>query len=142
MTIPSSTQMTLADAQTVLKQFDCGSPAARSIEPDILRQALLLVAQHSDYQILGICADDAPQGRLALDTYAQALGYEPQAFTPVEGPVYIKFNPKSGLCYADSYSGNHRGVLVSCQSAYEWGVNATYGYLPLALFLSSVDNTD
>jgi Domain of unknown function (DUF1824) len=136
MTPPGSTQITLAEAQTILKQFDCGSPEANASQADLIRNAVLLVAQHSDYQILGICADNVSQGRLALDSYAQALGYKPQGFTPVEGPVYIKFNPRSGLCYADSYNGDYRGVLVSCQSAYESGVNAIYGHLPLTLFNS------
>ena len=52
-----------------------------------------------------------------------------------EGPVYIKLNGKNGLCYLDSYSGHHRGVLVSCQSYQEGGINEMYGHLPLDLFV-------
>ncbi|HEY9658957.1 MAG TPA: DUF1824 family protein [Allocoleopsis sp.] len=48
----------------------------------------------------------------------------------------MKFNPNASSCYADSYTGEHRGVLVSCQSADD-GINEMYGHLPLDLFLAS-----
>ncbi len=140
MVVPSPLQPTLEDAHNILKQFDCASPAsAIAANSETIRQAVLLVAQHSDYQILGICANTIAEGRLALETYAKALGYAPQLEpSSLDGPVYIKFNPKTGLCYADSYLGTYRGVLVSCQSAYESGVNAMYGHLPLNLFATSL----
>jgi len=99
--------------------------------------ALKAVAQKSEFQIFGVCAGNLSEGVTALKDYTQALGYDlPQdlAFDPVEGAAYIKFNPKSGLIYADSYSGDHRGVLVSCQSAHDDGLNEMYGHLPLDLF--------
>jgi len=50
----------------------------------------------SDYQNLGICADTAAQGFLALESYLKVLGYEAtldQAdIISSVGPVYIKFN--------------------------------------------------
>jgi hypothetical protein len=49
-------------------------------------------------------------------------------------PIYLKFNPQTGLCYASSYEGSHRGVLLSVQSELAEGINATYGHLPLDLF--------
>jgi hypothetical protein len=128
--------MNLQEAHTLLKKFDClmGAPEA-SPEWAQLQQALLQVASQSDYQMLGICADTIGQGQRALETYAAALGYHPDpSFEAIQGAVYIKFNPKSGLCYADTYLGAHRGVLVSCQSAYESGLNEMYGHLPLDLF--------
>lgn len=136
--VPAGTQ-TLEAAQQVLNQFTCLEPGIKAIAPyDVIRAALKRVADHSDYQILGICADDLAQGTTALVSYAAALGYQPVVqFNPIDGPVYIKFNPKSGLCYADSYVGTHRGVLVSCQSAYESGINGMYGHLPLDLFQKS-----
>jgi hypothetical protein len=71
-----------------------------------------------------------------MKTYSRALGYQPPTDLPQpEGPVYIKLNGKNGLCYLDSYSGHHRGVLVSCQSYQEGGVNEMYGHLPLDLFV-------
>lgn len=129
--------LTVQEAQQRLKPFNCieGKSINSDTETALIRQALLLVAEHSDYQILGICADTAEQGLSALTSYAEALGYELDLdIEPIEGPVYIKFNPKSRLCYLDSYTGTHRGVLVSCQSAYEGGVNDMYGHLPLDLF--------
>ncbi|HEY9647042.1 MAG TPA: DUF1824 family protein [Chroococcidiopsis sp.] len=134
--------LSLSDATALLKPFDCPSAAEGTSAPPLppaydreaVRQALLTVAQHSDYQILGICADTIAQGLAALQSYATLLGYTPSMdIAPMEGPVYIKFNPKSGLCYVDSYNGHHRGVLVSCQSAYDSGLNAMFGHLPLDL---------
>jgi hypothetical protein len=137
MTIPISTSLTLEAAHACLKQFDClQHHAVTPSEPAVIRQALQLVANQSDYQLLGICADTFAEGYQALETYAEALGYARTfSLEPIAGPVYIKFNPKSGLCYVDSYIGEHRGVLVSCQSAYDAGINDMYGHLPLDLFV-------
>ncbi|MDX2216598.1 MAG: DUF1824 family protein [Oculatellaceae cyanobacterium bins.114] len=130
--------LTLESAHHLLKQFDCVKQNA--IEDTTshraqLQAALKTVAHHSDYQILGICADTLTQGITTLKSYTTALGYDYQPqLNPVEGAVYIKFNPKTGLCYANPYEGHYRGVLVSCQSAYADGVNDIYGHLPLDLF--------
>jgi hypothetical protein len=75
---------------------------------------------------------------LALESYLEALGYSVNLKkAEVDSPVYIKFNPKTGLSYLDAYSGNHRGVLVSCQSSQAGGINEMYGHLPLDLFISN-----
>jgi hypothetical protein len=130
----------LEESHRLLKQFDCLHPATSLTTSDRnqLQQALLQVASQSEYQMLGICAETFAEAQQALMTYATALGYclntELEA---IEGPVYIKFNPKSGGCYANPYVGDHRGVLVSCQSAYETGLNEMYGHLPLDLFADS-----
>jgi hypothetical protein len=131
------TQLTAAEAHQILKPFDClkRDNAPSVADKSRIREALLTVVQFSDYQILGICADTLAEGRAALEAYAAALGYEPELKGgAIASAVYIKFNPKSGLCYAESYTGEHRGVLVSCQSAYESGINEMYGHLPLDLF--------
>ncbi len=107
-----------------------------------VQAALKAVAQKSEFQIFGVCAGSLGEGVAALEGYTQALGYElPQdlTFGAVEGAAYIKFNPKSGLLYADSYSGDHysgehRGVLVLCQSVHDDGPIEMYGHLPLDLF--------
>jgi Domain of unknown function (DUF1824) len=100
-----------------------------------LRSALALVREHSDYQILGICADSLAQGQQALASYLAALGYgDAPAVPAAEGAVYIKYNPKLQRCHSDGYTGSHRGVLVSCQSAYDGDINETFGHLPLDLF--------
>ncbi len=140
MSESSSPTLTLTDAQTRLRQFTClvGHASLSPTEKMQVRQALALVCQRSQYQILGICADTLSQGKQTLQSYATALGYtvNPQLATVAE-PIYIKFNPRSGLCYADTYIGSHRGVLVSCQSASDDGINETFGHLPLDLFLGN-----
>jgi hypothetical protein len=132
----------LEKSRQLLKQFDClnpGLPSATplaSVDRQQLQQALLQVADQSEYQLLGICAGSFTEGQQALITYATALGYTLNSeLVAIDGPVYIKFNPKSGGCYVAPYVGNHRGVLVSCQSAYEPDLNEMYGHLPLDLFL-------
>jgi hypothetical protein len=136
----SQTELTVPEAQAILKVFTCldNGSAEAPPAPAVVRQALHLVASCSDYQIFGICADSVSQGLAALESYTQALGYLPESFqvNPVEGPAYIKFNPKTGLCYAETYSGQHRGVLVSCQSPISGSINDLYGHLPLNLFES------
>ena len=136
----------LQAAHTLLKAFDCLIPKAIASETERqqVQQALLEVVKHSDYQILGICADTTEQGYQALKSYATALGYEAIAHEAIgatdseskdlAGAIYLKFNPKLGSCYLAPYEGTHRGVLVSCQSAYESGLNEMYGHLPADLF--------
>lgn len=134
----NQTNLTVKEAHNILKAFDCTkNNTASTTNKALIREALLLTTDFSDYEILGICADTAEQGMLALKSYADALGYEPNLnIGAIAGPIYIKFNPKTNLCYIDSYQGNHRGVLVSCQSAYDGGINEMYGHLPLDLFLA------
>lgn len=138
MSTPNHTNLQVADAKKILNKFNCLdiAPVIKPSEKVLIRQALLLLTSLSDYQILGICAETEEEGMLATKTYSQALGYEvPSDLPPIEGPVYIKLNGKNGLCYLDSYSGHHRGVLVSCQSYDEGGINQMYGHLPLDLFV-------
>lgn len=139
MSTPNQTNLTVEEAQKILKDFNCiESKSVAASEKALIREALLLIASFSDYQILGICADTSAQGLLALKTYSEALGYKTNFdLIPVEGSVYIKFNPQTGLCYLDSYSGKHRGVLVSCQSSQDNSINEMYGHLPIDLFEQS-----
>jgi len=129
--------MVLSEADQFLQQFDCLNPEfVNSANWDKIRLALKQVAEQSDYQILGICASSFAEATQALQGYATALGYTPalETLQPLEGSVYLKFNPRTGLCYIDTYTGEYRGVLVSCQSADGDGVNQMYGHLPLDLF--------
>lgn len=138
MSTPNQTNLTVKEAQRVLKDFNCIDKSVAASEKALIREALLLITSFSDYQILGICADTSAQGLLALKTYSESLGYKTNFdLTPVEGSVYIKFNPQTGLCYLDSYSGKHRGVLVSCQSSKDNSINEMYGHLPIDLFEAS-----
>ncbi|MEM7554208.1 MAG: DUF1824 family protein [Cyanobacteria bacterium P01_A01_bin.84] len=137
MTTEKKQKITLQEAKKILNKFNCVdvAPPVKSIDKVIVSQALILLAQLSDYQILGICADTAEQGILAMKTYSHAFGYEaPDNLPLMEGSVYIKLNGKNGVCHIDSYLGHHRGVLVSCQSHSQDGINEMYGHLPLDLF--------
>jgi Domain of unknown function (DUF1824) len=129
--------MTRDEAVKLLRLFTC----IDSLTPDqiptheAIRAALSIVHEHSDYQILGICADDLAQGEKAMQAYIESFGYKFVPTVPtVEGPIYIKYNPKLRSCHSDRYVGTHRGVLVSCQSAYDGDVNELFGHLPLDLF--------
>jgi len=138
MSTPNHQNLTAEEAKKLLNKFNCLdiAPALKPSEKSVIRSALILLTNLADYQILGICADTAEEGILAMKDYSLALGYEASNNLPTtEGPVYIKLNGKNGLCYLDSYAGHHRGVLVSCQSNDEGGINEMYGHLPLDLFV-------
>jgi hypothetical protein len=141
MDMLDSEPLTVAIAHRLLKQFDCLNSQSLELPEtrDRLRQALKLVASQSDYQILGVCSGSFDQGRRSVESFARALGYTPRIeLKPIAGAVYIKFNPKLGSCYIDTYTGDYRGVLVSCQSADESGLNQMYGHFPLDLFEESL----
>ena len=98
-------------------------------------EALTLVLDGSEYQLIGICAENYGEGALALEQYLAAFGYETQpTFADPGQPIYIKYNSKTEGCYSKPYDGEHRGVIVSCQSSYDDDVNETFGHLPLDLF--------
>lgn len=136
MSTQASVNLTVQEARLILGAFNTSSQTPEAPNNALTRQALLLLAQHSDYQILGVCADTPGQGSLALKTYAAALGYEATPdINSVAGSVYIKFNPRTGLCQLDSRPGKYRGVLVAYQSSQPEGINELYGHLPLDLFM-------
>lgn len=143
MSTQNPTHLTVEEAQKILKNYSCIDTKSVDSEGEknLIRRALLLLIRKSDYQNLGICADSASVGFLALETYLKALGYEApldQADnTSFVGPVYIKFNTQRESYYLDSYIGKYRGVLVSCQSSQDESINGTYGHLPLDLFVSA-----
>lgn len=133
---------TLDAAKACLAEYTCLDSRSLTTSTDqlALQQALLLVGAASDRQLFGVCADSLAQGMEALCSYLQALEYEPEKYAdtyilePIDGPVFIKCNPERSKCYRESYTGHHRGVLVSCQSDLEDGLNETYGHLPLNLW--------
>ncbi|MCC3571194.1 MAG: DUF1824 family protein [Microcoleus sp. PH2017_40_RAT_O_B] len=141
MSTHNPTTLTVEAAQQILKDFTCldMQSVASPLEKQALREAILLVASLSDYQMLGVCATSTDEGFAALATYLKALGYDavldPSAFAAFSGSVYIKFNTLKGSYYVDGYPGTYRGVLVSCQSSEEGGVSGTYGHLPLDVFV-------
>ncbi len=108
-----------------------------------LREALVSLSALADYQIFGICADTTSQAALVLQSYLKALDQEPPMpeIESIESlattGVYLKFNPRSGRCHADTYTGMERGVIVSFHSPEFGEVNDTYGNLPLDLYLAS-----
>ncbi len=134
--------MTLAleTAQKKLEKFNCADiQSITQVEhPAQLREALQLVARASEYQMLGICADSLDQAFTALSQYLNGLGYtltiNPNAVESIEGSVYLKFNSRNQSYYVSPYRERYRGVLVSCQSSDEAGINGTYGHFPLDLF--------
>ncbi|NJK49967.1 DUF1824 family protein [Candidatus Gracilibacteria bacterium] len=139
MTTQPSTNLPVEEALQLLKKFSCTAIATveSEIELEQLRQALLLVTSLSESENLGICADNAQQGFAALSSYLKAFGYQadcdPTLASDLQGAIYIKFNTQKMSYYFDSYTGNYRGVLVSCQSDNDM-LLGTYGHFPLDLF--------
>ena len=133
--------LTVAQAEKILHEFTCQDMklVESPEEKAITRAAILLLANLSDYQMLGICADSTTEALSALKSYLEALGYKTTLvnddnFNSIEGSVYLKFNGMKESYFMESYTGEYRGVLVSCQCAEATGINGTYGHLPLDLF--------
>jgi hypothetical protein len=125
-------------AKSLLAEYSCVTPKtpANLTEKTALQAAVKLIAHQTDRQILGILADTLAAAIQALQEYTKTLELPMPASPPADcpPPIYLKFNPQTGLCYASSYEGSHRGVLLSVQSDLAEGINATYGHLPLDLF--------
>lgn len=129
MTSPSP--ITIAEAQAILANFSCEQPGDAS--PEDLRAAIHQVAQATDNQILGILADRWETAVTALTNYGAALALPmPTELPEPQAPLYLKYNPQTGLCYASPYSEQYRGVLIAFQSVE--GINELYGHFPLDLF--------
>lgn len=133
------TDLTISEAKKLLDSFSktTTKPIQSKEEKEQLQQALKLFSQEADCENLGICADDATQGFVALNNYLQALGYNVELkatdFPDTPAPIYIKFNTQKMSHYFDRYIGDYRGVLISYQSEDE-RVSGTYGHLPMNLF--------
>ncbi|NJK41191.1 MAG: DUF1824 family protein [Acaryochloridaceae cyanobacterium SU_2_1] len=127
----------LSQAQEILAPFSGlhSPPLLEVAEADQVRAALLQLAEGTDYQMFGILADHYDQGVTALHAYCQAFGYDrPDPGARITGPIYLKFNANRQSCYIDSYTEEHRGVLIAYQSLEDEQLNQTYGHFPLNLF--------
>jgi hypothetical protein len=136
MTTPGAS-LTTAQAQTILASFNDLPPQAipAPVEQMVVQQAVLHLAHVTDNQILGILAASWEVAMATLHAYTHALGYPvPADPNPCDGSVYLKFNPRTGLCYVSPYPEQYRGVLIAFQSDLEDGINEMYGHLPLDLF--------
>lgn len=145
---PSGSSPEVRDAIELLQQFTIidaareGSTLVSSnknlsaeLSRESVYEALTLVLNGSEYQLIGICAENYAEGTLALQQYLAAFGYEVEPTIADPGqPIYIKYNSKTEGCYSKPYDGDHRGVIISCQSSYDDEVNETFGHLPLDLF--------
>ncbi|MEO1095954.1 MAG: DUF1824 family protein [Cyanobacteria bacterium J06638_28] len=138
----TSSDLSSADIPTVRKQltrFSCleVAPTLADAETQAVREALLLFNELSEYQTLGICADDLATAKAATEAYVAVLSRPIQLdLEPRNGPVFLKFNTLKGAWYLDDYPGPSRGVLVSFHTTEPEmdAVNGTYGPFPLDLF--------
>lgn len=142
MSTPSREPLNAKSARQLLGTFSCieSKIIESASEKALIYQAIFLFNDLADYINLGICADTAAEGLLALESYIKALGFEVsinrEEIASFETPVYIKFNGQKQTYYLDFYTGKYRGVLISCQSSEDESINGTYGYFPLDLFVS------
>ncbi|BAU66206.1 hypothetical protein STA3757_36090 [Stanieria sp. NIES-3757] len=134
-----TSNLTLDQAVKLLKRYSClpTQTVESEVQKEQLRTALLLVTKESEWENLGICAENTASAIAALRSYLEALGYKIN-FNLTEIPdlnesVYLKFNTQKMSYYLDRYPGEYRGVLVSCQGEQE-NIIGTYGYFPLNLF--------
>ncbi len=131
--------MTIPEADQALRKLqDLGAAASVEQRAEIC-QALEILTKATDYQLIGMCADDQTGGLAALHSYVKHFGYEittnlVTALPSISEAVYLKFNPRSNHLYIDTYQGDYRGGLVSFQSDLADGYNGTHGHFPLDLF--------
>lgn len=142
MNTQNATMLELQTMRQQLARFSCLQEAPLLTETDAskVRETLLAFNDASDYQTLGVCADDVVTARLAVETYVAALNRSIQLdLEPRPGPVYLKFNTLNGAWYLDDYPGSSRGVLVSFHASEPAAtmINGTYGPLPLTLFVEA-----
>ncbi len=134
-------KLTVKDALKLLKTYSCIEikTVETQAEKENLQEALLLVTSLSEYENLGICADNSTQGFSTLSTYLKALGYQPnfdlKSISKIDTPIYIKYNTQKMSYFIDSYRGDYRGVLISCQSENNDEIIGTYGHFPMDLFM-------
>ncbi|MGK7944314.1 MAG: DUF1824 family protein [Microcystaceae cyanobacterium] len=137
----SDSTLNLQTALKLLHSFSLPSvkPMKSDAEKEELRQAIRLVVSRSEWENLGICADTASQAIASLNSYLKALEYEPITVTeeilPKElgNAVYLKYNSQKNTYYLDNYTGNYRGVLISCQGENDQ-ITGTFGHFPLDLY--------
>lgn len=106
-------------------------------QAETVRESLLWLNANSEYQTLGICANNLTEAKAALIGYIAAISQPIQVDIPDrEGAVFLKFNTLKNAWYIDNYSGESRGVLVTYHTSEpeEDEVNGTYGPFPLDLF--------
>ncbi len=135
--------MELTAARKLLDQYSCTEQKAVNSqqEKQQLQTAIKQIVQESEWENLGICANNTQQAMTALQEYLTALEYEIkdvnfEQVSPIDTPVYIKFSTKQMGFYQDNYTGDYRGVLVSCQAEDDL-IAGVYGHLPLDLFRAS-----
>lgn len=137
MSPKTKNNLTVDEALKILKQYSCiqiktvNSPA----EKEQLRAALLLITSTSEWENLGICADNSSTAFATLSSYLKALGYTTKIenIPEINRPIYLKYNTQKMSHYLDSYTGAYRGVLVTCFSEENPAIAGTYGHLPLDL---------
>ena len=114
------------------------TPAELSAEQkQTVREYLLWLNEHSEYQTLGICASTLPEAETSLKSYIAALSQPIQVdIPPQDGAVFLKFNTLKNAWYLDGYTGDSRGVLITYHTSEPEldDVNGTYGPFPLDLF--------
>ncbi len=134
---PISTPLTNSQAIALLHRFTGIQTDPDALLPtrEDIYEALSVVLDASEYQMLGVCAPDFATGMQALAQYLAALGFDgPPEIAELSGPCYIKFNGKTRSGYSAPYNDGYRGVLIACQSSYDGDVNETFGHFPLDLF--------
>ncbi|PNW57929.1 UNVERIFIED_CONTAM: hypothetical protein BEN50_06875, partial [Euhalothece sp. KZN 001] len=131
--------MEITQARKLLDQFSCTEQ--KSVETQEQKQELQTAIQdivkESEWENLGVCAENTQQAISALKTYLMAFGYvlnqvDFNQVDQLKTPVYIKFSTKQMGFYQDNYTGDYRGVLVSCQAEDDL-IAGVYGHLPLDL---------
>eukprot|EP00747_Dinoflagellata_sp_TGD_P166089 gnl/TRDRNA2_/TRDRNA2_188347_c0_seq1.p1 gnl/TRDRNA2_/TRDRNA2_188347_c0~~gnl/TRDRNA2_/TRDRNA2_188347_c0_seq1.p1 ORF type:complete len:272 (+),score=28.44 gnl/TRDRNA2_/TRDRNA2_188347_c0_seq1:50-865(+) len=144
--VDSSKLLTINDADRLLSRFHRYSTL--STRKPALKVACRSVAAHSRHMLMGICAHDFDAGIAALKGWVADLGLPKGklygmddngvALPPPDGPVYMKYNSRSGDVHLSKYNGKYRGVLLTPKL--KDGQFRQFGHLPLDLHNAPIDN--
>jgi len=121
----------LGEAVRTLREFNTNDVQrkkqpllASSYGREILRNAVVkCVREARGPLIMGVCAPDSRSAVKSLRMYAAGLGLEiPMPECRVKGVshvaqvttgMYIKYNQENGVCFATSYDGDFKGILLT-----------------------------
>jgi hypothetical protein len=139
--------LTIESAESILRQMSdltnfVPSKSSEAIKWHNLQTAILFLQQHSEFQILGICAANAAIAWRSLKSYLNAFDYDDlgshseyvSSEFPLNQPLYLKYNSRSQKLHYETYLGKYEGVLISYHSNFSEDYNGTHGHFPLDLW--------
>jgi hypothetical protein len=140
MTAQPSTNLTVEEALKILKEYSCVQirTVTSKINSEELRQALLLITNLSEYENLGICADNAEQGFAALSDYLKAFNYDVNVDSFLNSFLNSETEKNSSASQSDRFNANGEKILsVGEKTEFEGAVYLKFNTQKMTYYLDS-----